>query len=84
MSNIFLDATIVIATWDHDGETYMFDCHKIKNLNTPAAQSLLFALDEGHFMKIKKIGMLLVKKVGYTKGGGIVIDCKKVANFPIT
>jgi hypothetical protein len=78
MSNLFLDATIAIPYWDDIDEKFELECHKISNLNTPAVQNILFYLDEGHYLKIKKLGLLRIKEVSYSSAGGIVITCKRL------
>ncbi len=78
MSNIFLDATVVIPTWNQVDDNFQLECHKITNLNTPAVQNILFYLEEGDILKIKNLGALLIKDIGYNSNASITITCKRV------
>ncbi len=80
MKNIFLDVTVVIpvVTLIKGEKDHKLECHKVANLNTPAVQNILFYLEEGHLLKIKNLGLLSVKSVDYTAGGGLTLVCKRL------
>lgn len=76
--NIFLDATIAIPRLDFKENDYSIDCYKIRNIDSPVVQNLLYNLEEEDILKIDNLGILIVKDVSYGKGSNITIICKKL------
>lgn len=80
---MFLKATVVVPNADKISTGYAFDAYNIGNLDSPVVQRILMDLEELQYLKVGKLGLLLIREVSYTKLGGILIRCRKVKDYTL-